>query len=181
MGSLIVRKYIKKYDSEISKLIVCGSPSINKFTRFGLSFTRLIKLFRGDHYRSKMLNDMALSDDPTNSWLTINEDYLKEYNSDPYCAYIFTTNGFINLAKLMLGVYSKKGWLVNNKELNILFIAGRDDIIIRGEKNYLKSINYLKNIGYSNINYKLYDGCKHVVFKDDLELVYKDVLDFVER
>lgn len=35
MGSLIVRKYIKKYDKDIDKLIVCGSPSINPMSKPG--------------------------------------------------------------------------------------------------------------------------------------------------
>ena len=58
MGSLVVRKYIKKYDKDIKKLIVCGSPSMNKITGFGLFLCKTIKLFRGDKYRSRFINSL---------------------------------------------------------------------------------------------------------------------------
>lgn len=181
MGSLVVRKYIKKYDKDIKKLILCGSPSINKSVGFGLFLCKLIKLFRGERYRSKLINGLVLTNKGTDTWLTYNKDYLEEYEKDKYCNYIFTINGFINLINLVKDVYSKKGWVLNNKNLDIYFIAGREDKVIRSEKKFIKSVNYLKNIGYNNITYKLYDNCRHVIFKDKSEEVYKDVLEFIEK
>ena len=154
MGSLVVRKYIKKYDKDIKKLILCGSPSINKSVGFGLFLCKLIKLFRGERYRSKLINGLVLTNKGTDTWLTYNKDYLEEYEKDKYCNYIFTINGFINLINLVKDVYSKKGWVLNNKNLDIYFIAGREDKVIRSEKKFIKSVNYLKNIGYNNITYK---------------------------
>lgn len=43
MGSLVVRKYIKKYDAEIHKLIVCGSPSNNPFTSIAIFITNVLE------------------------------------------------------------------------------------------------------------------------------------------
>lgn len=181
MGSLIVRKYIKKYDKDIKKIIVCGSPSNNKSTSLGLFLCKVIKLFRGDRYRSKFINNLVLPSKSTGNWLTINKDYLDEYVKDRYCNYIFTINGFINLIHLVKDVYSKKGWVLNNKDLEIYFIAGREDMVIRSEKKFIDSINFMKSIGYSNVTYKLYDGCKHVIFMDNKDEVYKDVLNFIEK
>ena len=181
MGSLVVRKYIKKYDKDIKKLIVCGSPSINNSVGFGLVLCNLIKLFKGERYRSKFINSMVLTNNSASTWLTKNKDYLKEYKKDRYCNYIFTINGFINITHLVKDVYSKKGWSLNNKDLDVFFIAGSEDPIIKSEKLFIKSVNYLKNIGYSNVTYKLYDDCYHVIFMDKPEEVYKDVLNFIEK
>ncbi len=181
MGSLIVRKYIKKYDKDIKKLIVCGSPSINKMSGCGNFICKLFRVVKGDHYRSKFLNKLALPNDPTASWLSINKDYIKEYRKDKYCSFVFTTNGFINLTQLMIDVYSKKGWELKNKKLPIYFIAGSSDMVIKSEKLWLKSIDFLENVGYKNIDFKLYPGLKHAIFKDNSKGVFKDILDFIKE
>ena len=182
MGSLIVRKYIKKDDYEINKLIVCGSPSINKFSKLGRIAAKTVKLIRGEKYRSKLLNSMALTNDKSNSWLSNDKEYVKKYNEDKEAGYIFTTNGFINLTNLMIDVYSKKGWELKNKNLKIFFIAGKDDIVIKNEKMWNKSIEFLRKIGYKDIEKKLYDNMKHVILIElNNKQVYEDILKFIEK
>jgi len=182
MGSLIVRKYIKKYDDEIDALIVCGSPSINKFSKAGLLAAKTVKLFKGERYRSKLLNTLALGSDYTNSWISNDKKYVEEFTKDEDCGFIFTTNGFINLTKLMIDTYSKKGWQLKNKELPIFFIAGEDDTVIKNLKLWHKSIDFIKNIGYENVTYKSYPNMKHAILKENnKEIVYNDILDFIKH
>ena len=181
MGSLVVRKYLKKYDKDVKKVIVCGSPSNRKISNLGLTLCKIIKIFRGNRYRSKILNSMVLTNKSFEKWLTKDKKCLDEYSKDMYCNYIFTINGFINLIYLLKDVYSKNGWTLNNKDLEVFFIAGRDDMVVKNEKSLLKSINFLKNIGYDNVNYKIYDDCYHSVFKDKPKEVYKDILEFIEK
>ena len=45
MGSMVVRKYIKKYDKDIDQLIVCGSPSKNPYVDIALSIVKILKIF----------------------------------------------------------------------------------------------------------------------------------------
>ena len=181
MGSLIVRKYLKKYDFEINKLIVCGSPSINKMSKIGLILSKTVKLLKGERYRSNFLNKLALSNDETNSWISDNKEYIDKYNNDKLCGYIFTTNGFINLTNLMIDVYSKRDWKLKNKKLPIFFIAGRNDSVIKSEKLWHKSISFLKDVGYKNITYKLYDDMKHaILFEKNNANVLKDIIDFIK-
>ncbi len=182
MGSLIVRKYIKKYDNEIEKLIVCGSPSINHLSSMGVLLSKTIKLFKGDKYRSKFLNTLALSKKATKDWLSYDLDYINNYRKDPLCNYIFTTNGFINLTRLMVDTYSKKDWKLYNKDLKIFFIAGYDDIVIKNEKLWLKSISFLRKIGYENISYKMYPNKKHaLILEKEKEEVYEDIVNFIKK
>lgn len=59
MGSLVVRSYLKKYDANIDKLIVCGSPSKNPLTGVALALTAVQKAFHGDRYRSELIQKLA--------------------------------------------------------------------------------------------------------------------------
>ena len=180
MGSLIVRCYLKKYDEEIDKLIVCGSPSINNMSKMGLIICNLFKKIKGDRYRSKFLNKLVLGGDSTNNWLSYDSKYVKEYSEDKNCGYIFTVNGFINLMHLMINTYDDN-YKVRNKNLNVLFIAGEDDIIIKNKKLWMKSINHLKEIGYKNMDYILYSRMKHAILNEKEKIkVYEDILDFIK-
>ena len=180
MGSLVVRKYIKKYDYEIDKLIVCGSPSENKLAGFGVNLTKIFKKIKGEKYRSDFLNRLSGLPDKDKSWLSKDSDYVNKYMNDKYCSFVFTTNGFMNLTKLMVDVYSKKNWVLKNKDLPIFFIAGKEDLVIKNEKAWMKSIKFLKDLGYKNIEYKLYDGMRHaIVLEKNKELVYDDIMKFL--
>lgn len=181
MGSLIVRSYLKNHDQELTKLIVCGSPSKNPMTGPGVLLVKLVKLFKGEYYRSKFLNSLALTNEASEKWLSNNKEYIKQYDNDPKTAFIFTTNGFLNLLRLVQAVYSKKGWQVKKKNLPIFFIAGSDDQIIKSTKKYRKSMEFLADRGYQNIQYEIYGGLKHAIFMDDKERIYEDVLDFIEE
>ena len=115
-----------------------------------------------------------------NSWICSNENVVKNYNLDPYCSYIFTTNGFLNLYKLMHNAYLKDDYKLNNKNLDIFVIAGVDDPVIQSEKKFMDLIHFLNEVGYKNIEYKLYPGCRHELLNEvNNKIVYNDILDFI--
>ena len=69
-----------------------------------------------------------------------------------------------------------------NPELEILFIAGEDDVVIGGEKGFESSIDILKKVGYKNISSKLYKNMKHEIFREDnREEVFKDLVNFLDK
>ena len=182
MGSLVVRKYLKKYDNDIDKLIVCGSPSINNSAESGLKFVNSVKKIKGDRYRSKLINKLVLKGDKNHKWLSNDIEYINKYKSDPKCGYVFTINGFINLIKLLIDVYSPNGWGVYKPNLPILYIAGAKDIIIKIVKKCNESIAFLNKVGYINIEKKLYPGMKHaLLLEKNKDVVYKDILDFIKK
>ena len=189
MGSLVVRKYIKKYDDTIDKLIVCGAPCDNPLKGVALSLTKLIKVFKGDHHRTNLINTIAFSGNDkkfsgtlTNRWLSKNEDNVKAYNANELDGYVFTTNGFINLFKLMIDTYSIEAWKVTKPDLPILFIAGSDDPCIGSKDLWLSAQDFLKKRGYLNIEGILYPEMRHEILQeDDKELVYNDILEFIDK
>ncbi len=186
MGSLAVRKYIKKYDADVEKLIVCGSPSENNIVGFAVFLTKFISLFTGKHHRSRLLHKMSIGaydkmfeKEIPNSWINSDLEQVKKYNQDPNCGFRFTNNGFLNLFLLLKDTYSKRGWKFNNPNLKILFIAGSKDPVIINESAWLNSMTFLREIGYNNIDYILYEGDRHEVLNEkNYEEVFKDVSDF---
>ncbi|MCI8616983.1 MAG: alpha/beta hydrolase [Clostridia bacterium] len=188
MGSMVVRKYLKKYDKDIDKLIVCGSPSKNSFSKLGVIVSKIMKCLKGEKYRSKFIHKLAFGNynkklkkvKSNNSWVCANEESVTKYDNDKLCGFVFTTNGFENLFKLMGDIYTFKGWKLYNKKMPIFFIAGSDDPVIINKQKWLKSQEFLKKIGYLNITNRLYNNLRHEILNEkNRDEVYNDVLDFI--
>lgn len=189
MGSMVVRKYIKKYDKDIDKLIICGSPSKNEFVDLAISIIKIMKIFKGKKYKSNFIQNLAIGNynktvenaKSDNSWICSNEEIVEQYDNDKLCGFIFTLNGFENLFKLMKDIYRKEGWTVKNKEMPILFIAGRDDPVIINEKKWNDSIEFLRNIGYLNAKGLIYKGLRHEILNEkNKKEIYNDIINFID-
>lgn len=190
MGSMAVRAYIKKYDDRIEKLIVCGSPSKNPLISAALGLVKIQEFFKGDRYRSSFIQKLAFGSyskgiqgaASENAWLSVDEKNVKDYDEDELCGYTFTLNGFRNLFLLMREIYVSDGWKLKNRELPILFIAGSADPVIAGEEKWNESREFLKKIGYTNVQGKLYQGMRHEILNEDIkEEVYEHIVKFMEQ
>lgn len=185
MGSMIVRKFIAKYDDEIDKLIVCGSPSQNKGAKAGLAIIKIMKTVKGEKYHSKSLKKIMFKGydkkgQVKNSWICNNKEIVEKYNKDELCQYEYTLNGYENIVRLMIDIYNEKIYQKKNLKLPIYFIAGREDPVIISEKDWYKAQDFLKNIGYENISSKLYDNMKHEILNEENnKIVYEDILKFL--
>lgn len=185
MGTLVSRCYIEKYDYEIEKLILCGTPTYNSLTPIAIFLAYVCKIIGLDKKRNKFLNNLTFGNynkgyDIENSWLSKSTSNINTYNQDELCGFIFTTNGFINLYKLMRQAFKSKDYQVKNKDLNILLIAGEDDPVIQNKKKFNELECFLKNIGYNNIKSKLYKKLRHEILnEDEKDIVYNDILNFI--
>ena len=186
MGTLVVRNYLKKYDLEIKKVILCGPPTRNNLTNVGIFFAKVSGLF-GDKKVNRFLNKLTFgnynrNNEIENEWVCSNSETVYKYNNDDLCGYVFTTNGFLNLYKLMKESFNKKDWNVSNKNLNIFVIAGEDDPVIQGIDEFNDLIEFLKEIGYNNIKSRLYKGKRHELLNElGNEMIYQDILTFIEE
>ncbi len=187
MGSLIARRYIQNHDNEISKLILCGVPTYNPFFRVGNFVADVVEMFKGDKYRSKFINNLVFGSynkgyNVPNSWICANETIVNDYNNNKYCGFIFTINGFKMLFYMMGTVFNKRLYRMQNKSLPILIIGGADDPVIGGEKKFNHLCNFLCNVGYKNINNKLYEGMRHEILNEkDNKKVYQEILNFINK
>ena len=184
MGTLVARGYIQKYDNEIEKLILCGPPTKNELTKFAI---KLSKLSNHTNKPNKLLNKLTFSNyskdkSIDNSWLSKNIDNVNNYNEDELCGFIFTSNGFTNLYKLMDNAFQKENYKMQNKSLPIFLIAGSDDPVIQNENKFLELVDFLKELGYKNVTSKLYKDLKHEILNEnEKEIIYKDILKFLNK
>lgn len=185
MGTLVSRCYIKKYDQEIEKLILCGPPTKNSLVDVGILVARLMCLVKGEHYRSNFLQKLTFGsynngEKLENSWVCSDERAVMKYNQDELCGYVFTNNGFLNLYKLMKYAYQEKSFQVNNKDLKILLIAGDKDPVIQNKDKFYDLKKLLNQLGYQNIDTKLYSNRRHELLNGlSKEEVKQDVLNFI--
>ena len=187
MGTLVARGFLKKYDAEIQKLVLCGPPTYNAAAGLGLLLAKLLKPFYKEKTPNKILNAMVFTDfnsgnGVSNGWLSKNQINVAQYNEDPKCGFTFTTNGFINLFKLQKAAFDKKDWRVRNAHLPMLVIAGKDDPVIRSEKKFKELIDFLRKLGYVDVRSRLYGDMRHEILNEiNKQDVYCDIVRFLDE
>lgn len=185
MGTLVARNYLKKYDEEISKVILCGPPTKNNLASLGVIIAKVLNIFYKKNTPNKILNKMTFgiynkNEKMENGWISENIENVKKYNQDKLCGYVFTTNGFINLYKLMKKAFYKKDWKPKNKKLKVDVIAGENDSVIQNKLKFQGLVDFLREVGYESIESKLYKNMKHEILNEkNNNTVYKDILDFI--
>ena len=188
MGSLVVRKYLKKHDDKISKLIITGPVWNNPASGPGLGLVRILDKLRGGKtvspFVEKISNgsfDKKIPGDTKNRWLSVNEDNVNDFNNDPANGFPFTLNGYKNLLQLVRDVYSPKGWQMKNSGLPVLFLGGEQEPVIGSPKEFDNTVQKLKDRGYTDVSKKLYPNMRHEILNETHRMeVYEDILKFLE-
>ena len=168
-------------------IILCGPPTKNSLVDLGLLIAKISKSFDKGRKPNKLLNELTLGKfnkgyDKPNSWLSKNPNNVDNYNNDPVCDYIFTTNGFINLYKLQKSAFQSKDYAVNNKNLAILLLAGSDDPVIGNLKKFKNLERFMKKLGYLNVTSKVYDSLRHELLQEEeKDIIIKDIISFINN
>lgn len=187
MGTLVARGYIQKYDNEIEKLILCGPPTKNPFTRFAIAMAYFFKCFGLNKKANKILNNLTFKSynkgyTNDNEWLSKNYSNVENYNTDDLCGFVFTTNGFINLYKLLDRAFKADLYQVKNKELKIFLIAGEKDPVIQSTKKFDELENFLNKIGYTKSQHKIYQDLRHELLnEEEHKQIFEDILNFIKE
>ena len=100
---------------------------------FGKRLCRMMAVCRGWHYRSRLVDGLALS--PFNKklrpartqadWATSDHEMLERYASDPLCSFRFTVNAYYSMFQGMLSTQKKESVYMIPKTLPILFASVR--------------------------------------------------------
>lgn len=187
MGSLVVRSFAKRYDSSLSGLIVCGSPSDNPAKGAGDALAVIIAGLCGGHCRPQVINKMSFGAYNKNfasegefAWLSKNRENAESYIADPLCGYCFTANGFHGLLGVMKDCYGAKGWAVAKPDMPILFISGGDDPCRVDDKSFAAAVDFIKSRGYRNVTSRLYPGLRHeILLEKEGPQIWADILNFI--
>ncbi|MGM9746566.1 MAG: alpha/beta fold hydrolase [Paludibacteraceae bacterium] len=189
MGSMVVRAYTKRYDSELSGLIVCGSPSYNAGSIAGRGVAKLLSLLRGNHHRSAFIQKLAFGNynqkfgqvQSPNAWICSDPEIVAWYDANPLCNFTFTVNGFDNLFALMRDAYSLKQWAMAQPQLPVLFVSGADDPCLISPAKFDQAVSLMRQVGYEHVTSKLYAGMRHEILNEQgKEQVWRDIADTID-
>ncbi len=190
MGSLGVRAYLRHHDDEIDGLIVAGCPSYNDFVPLGLWGARLLKRYKGDHYRSAFFQKLVLGsfemkfwrEHNRYAWLAVNPSVAKDFAKDQLCQFHYTLNGFETVLNLEYVTYRAIGYQMKKPDLPILFLSGLDDPCYINEKKWQQAINRMSELGYQDVLGLRYDNMRHEIHNEvDKETVFEDMDVFCRR
>ena len=191
MGSLVARCFLKKYDDEIDKLILLGSPSMRMGTKFGNFLLKCITAVKGRRKHSRIADCLMVNssyerrfkkEKCTHAWICSDRQVVDAYNADRYCNFTFTIDGYLNLLQLMQETYSAEGWEMRKPDLPIKFFSGKDDPCALSPSDFGKSIHFMKTLGYKNVRGAMYKGMRHELLNEKRKKwVYHDIYDFIKE
>lgn len=190
MGSFVARAYSLKYGNEIKGAIFCGTAGPNPAAGAGIMIANLISKIKGDHYRSKLIDNIAFGaynkkfeGRTAFDWLSRDNEEVDKYIADPLCGFLFTVLGYRDLFSV-LGFISSKEWFGGlSKELPVLMIAGAMDPVGDYGAGVKKVEQMLTDAGKKNIRTILYPDARHEILneKECFETVCKDVASWIEE
>lgn len=192
MGSLLGRQYIQMYGNGLSGAVLLGVVSDRKKAVLlcGKRLCRLMAVFRGWHYRSRLIDGMVLGSynkkfKPARTradWMTSDKEHLDAYVSDPLCSFVFTVNAYYSMFTGMLSMEKKESIYMIPKTLPILFAAGSDDPVGNFGKGVRKIYEQYKAAGLQDVTLRLYAGDRHELLNEtDRQQVYQDLFDWLEE
>lgn len=190
MGSMVVRAYAKKYDSDLDMLIVCGSPGKNDGLKAGEAIAWLQGKIMGEKKQSHLLEALSFGsfarkfakEKSKFAWCCSDPAVVRGYEESSLCGFPFTVNGYQTLFELMEKTYSEKDWTVSHPEMPVLFVAGSDDPCIGGARKFAQAVQLMRRVGYKDTKGKLYPGMRHEILNEsDRSKVYADILWYTEK
>lgn len=188
MGSFFARKYISLYGNELSGAIIMGTGYKDAVTcGAGKFMCSLIALFKGWHYRSTLINNMAFGAYNKRfggrtefDWLSSVDKNVDAYIADPLCGIPFTLNGFYGLFDVLGEACAHRTIAATPSSLPIFLVAGADDPVGDYGKGVEKLYGKFNKLG-KDAMLKLYEGCRHEILNDVCgEEVISDISAFIQ-
>ena len=82
----------------------------------------------------------------------------------------------------MKHAYDKKGWRLQNPQLPILFLAGEEDPCAGNGRQFVKELQFMKQVGYQQVTGKRYSGMRHEILNEkDKMQVYANIVAYLEK
>ena len=190
MGSFLTRQFIEKHGEGLSGAIIMGTGYQPTATLdMAIAMTAVLQQARGGHFRSEMINNMALgaynaSFEPSrtkNDWLTKDEAIVDAYVANPLNQFVFTVNGYYNLFRGLRYAERQENLDKIPKDLPILVVSGANDPVGEfGKGPRLVAQSYQKT-GIKDVTLKLYENDRHEILNElDKETVDRDILQWIE-
>ncbi len=191
MGSFLARQFIEKFGEGLAGAIIMGTGYQPMATLdLGISLTGVLQQARGGHYRSAMINNMALgsynaSFEPARTksdWLTRDEAIVDAYEANPLNQFVFTVNGYYNLFRGMR--YAQRQANLNKipKDLPILVVSGQNDPVGEFGKGPKLVAQSYRDTGIRDVTLQLFPEDRHEILNElDKEAVDQFLLRWMEE
>lgn len=188
MGSFVVTRYLQLYPNKIKAAVICGTgknPQIKLL--FGNLISKIICLFKGPKYRSKLIDKLSFGsynknfkpNRTTHDWLNSVDSEVDKYLNDRWCGGIFTVSFFRDFTKLMYRI--NKNNHLTNRFTSIFLIAGDKDPVGSNGKDVIKlHKTLLKN--NENVELKLIKNARHeIIVEEKKEEIHNAIVDYLNR
>ncbi len=190
MGSFITRLYISRYAAGLSGAIIegTGNPA-SALSAFGRFLTKVISRFRGERYKSKLVDNMAVGGYAKKienartryDWLSLDEQVVDSYAADPKCSFMFSVAAYHTLLTLTGKVVNPKVISRVPKTLSILVASGKGDPVggsnAAGPKQVYRDY---RHSGIEDVELKVYDNARHELHNELIkEEFVQDVLEWL--
>ena len=191
MGSFLARQFIEKFGEGVAGAIIMGTSYQQPSTLdLAIGLTAVLQQARGGHFRSEMINNMALgsynaSFEPgrtKNDWLTKDEAIVDAYVANPLNQFIFTVNGYYNLFRGLRYAERQENLDKIPKDLPILVVSGANDPVGEFGKGPRMVVEFYRKTGIQDVTLKLYPDDRHEILNElDKETVDNDLLQWMEE
>ena len=183
MGSFFARRYVTLYPNALSGLILCGTGhKPYNLVHFGKRLARLMSKVKGDHYRSKLIENLALGAKPLEKWLCSDQGVVDAYREDPFCGRPFTVGAYKDFFRLMEELSLGLDLDRVPKDLPVLLIAGMKDPVGNHSKEVLQVYNRYRAHDMTDVDVVFYrDDLHEILNGSKKEDVFRDVLRFLDE
>ncbi len=191
MGSFLATAFIEMYGEGLSGAIIMGTGYQPASTlNLAIGLTAVLQRSRGGHYRSAMINNMALGSynkkfEPGRTkcdWLTKDEAIVDAYVANPLNQFTFTVNGYNNLFRTMRYKQRRENLDRIPKNLPVLVVSGGEDPVGEFGKGPEIVAKSFREAGVSDVTLKLFPGDRHEILNElDRDAVDRYLLDWIEK
>ena len=191
MGSFLARQYIELFGKGLAGAIIMGTGYQQPATlAAAIALSSLLMKTKGGHYRSEMINNMALgsynaSFEPArtkNDWLYKDEAIVDAYVANPLNQFVFTLNGYNNLFRGLRFAQNQSNIDKIPKDLPILVVSGEKDPVGEFGKGPRTVAQIYEKAGIRDVTLKLYEDDRHEILNElDKETVDRDILQWIEK
>lgn len=191
MGSFVVRNVLQVHSNDFAGAIIMGSSDYNPLVKAALPITKVLNQVQPKRPNPVFANLMSklfnaqLKDKSSKSdfaWLSLNQEAVAEYESDPLCGFDFTNNGFWTLFNLMDTGLTKDWAETIDSNFPMLFISGENDPVGNMGKGIRKLTKRMKKQGFTNVTQQLYPLMRHEpLHEEDNQRVYQDLYNWLDQ
>lgn len=192
MGSFLVRTMLIRYPKcATTGVVLSGTAWMHRgVINAGLAAATLVCKTKGEKAHDKTLNKMMfgsynrrLEHKRTEfDWLTRDAACVDAYIADPWCGFTVTAGLVRDMMTGLRTIQEAENLAKMNKELPVLFIAGKEDPVGAYGEGVTKAWKEFTKAGMDRADLRLYPLCRHELLNEiNKEEVYADIRNWIEQ